>query len=113
MTDPVDTLEAALLGMIRGQNSQIEISFNEHACNYCTVAEAIEMGIYRAGDWISAEDRDRSILLNRVWAVCWYPDSPVANHNVLASTLKGALAAALKTCLEKILNASTVGEKQP
>lgn len=88
-------LEAQLRGLLRGEHSHLSVSFNGHSSNYCTVAEAIENGLYDWTDWASDDERERAIEMNRVWTVQWYPNTPVGFCAVAASSLGAALEAAL------------------
>ncbi len=91
----MDDLETKLLGMLHGEHSSLTITFNDHACNYCTVKEAIERDDYAHADWVSDEEKANAVATNRVWVVQWYPNTPVGFCAVAASSLAAAISSAL------------------
>ena len=92
----MEELEVHLLSLLKGEHSSLAISFNDHASNYVSVKEAAEEGsMLDFGDWVSEAEKQKAIDTNRVWAVQWYPQTPVGFHAVLASSLAVAVEAAL------------------
>jgi hypothetical protein len=87
----VPGVESLLKGLLRGEFSELSISFNEHASSYLTVEKAIEYGDYERVQWISDGERAKAIELNSVWVLQWYPDTPIGSHTIGASTLTACL----------------------
>lgn len=91
-------LERKLKGLLRGEFSSLSISFNEHSSNYIDAAEAASHTMFYVDDyWASDEEKRRAIEANSIWAVQWYPVTPVGFCRVLASSLDAAIKAALET----------------
>jgi len=83
----LETLEAALLGLIRGEHSSIHLTYNDgNGPNYETVAEEEEGG-HGHGRWISEEERQKAMRENSKWVLQWYPVTPVGFYAIAASSL--------------------------
>ena len=101
-------LEPMLRALIQGEYSSLSIAFNEeHAPNYNTAAEwaaGYSPGYSGTADdrieWLSDDDRLKAIADNSVWTIQWYPNTPVGFSCVGASTLAGAVAAAIRMAKE-------------
>lgn len=72
----------------------LTIEHNEHKNCYLTVAEFTEDLKVEESDWLSPEDRQKSLDTGELWMVRWYPDTPVGSFWVWGSTLSA--------CLQKI-----------
>jgi len=57
---------------------------NEHKDVYQTAAD-----FYDKEDFVSEEEWEKAIEKNSVWAVHWYPDTPIGFYRYCASTLEG------------------------
>ena len=66
------------------------LNHNEHRDVYETVEE-----YYEAKDFISLEERNKSIAEDNVWVLQWYPNTPIGFNRIAASTLE-AIEAKLK-----------------
>lgn len=89
-------LEQQLRSKLHVEFSSLAIEFNNHACNYCSVAEAVgERDLYDFGTWVSEDEKQKAIETDSVWSIHWYPLSPVGFQCVLASTLEAAVSAFL------------------
>ena len=66
------------------------LNHNEHRDVYETVEE-----YYEAEDFISLEERNKSIAEDNVWVLQWYPNTPIGFNRIAASTLE-AIEAKLK-----------------
>lgn len=86
----LDALEGEMTSLLKGKFSELHLTFNDHASNYQTVAQAVEEDNWH-GDWINDEERDRAIATNRAWSLQWYPDTPIGSYSVSASTLEALL----------------------
>lgn len=87
-------LEQQLRSKLRGEFSSLAIEFNNHACNYCSVAEAVgERDLYDFGTWASEDEKQKAIATDSVWSIHWYPLTPVGFRCILASSLEVAMAA--------------------
>lgn len=89
----VPELENFLKGLLRGEFSNLTISFNEHSDSYLTAEKAVEYGDYDRVQWVSDEEKLRAIEANSVWMLQWYPDTPIGSHTIAASTLAACLDA--------------------
>lgn len=83
-------LENALRNLLKGENSSIHLTFNDHKSNYVSVADEIARGDWH-GDWISEEEKQRAIATDRAWTLQWYPDTPIGFYACSASTLSALL----------------------
>lgn len=95
-TQQISVMDAALRGLIIGPFSSIHIEFNTHACNYCTVEQAIADGMYDHVEWVSDAEKSNAVETNSILVLQWYPNTPVSYHCVAASTLDKCIAAAMK-----------------
>jgi hypothetical protein len=89
----VESAEAKLLGLLKGEFSSLTIGFNDDcACNYTSVAQWVDEDNLQDGAelWVSPEERVRAIENNSMWTLQWYPQTPVGFHKSAASSL-GAL----------------------
>lgn len=59
---------------------------NEHKCFYQTI-EQYCAELDRDDDWVSQEQREKSILTDSLWVLQWYPDTPVGFFRLLACDL--------------------------
>jgi hypothetical protein len=87
-----------LRGLLKGEFSQINISFNDHASHYETADQWwANAGEYARGfaDWVSDEERERALALNSVWLVQVYPNNPNGFVSFWASSFDAAAKAAL------------------
>jgi|SRR5581483_4313642 len=93
----IEELEQKLRGLLKGEFASLHISFNDSsALNYVSVEKfETEFSSADADDWISEEERQKGYASNSKWSVQWYPDTPIGSYCVAASTLVGALEAAL------------------
>ena len=60
------------------------LSHNEHKDVYQSVEE-----FYAKEDFVSEEEWNKAIKEDSVWALQWYPNTPVGFHRFYASTLDG------------------------
>ncbi len=72
------------------------IKFPEHKCGlylehncHKDVYESIEQytSPFNDEDWVSLEEKQKSIDTNELWKLQWYPDTPVGFYVLLASSL--------------------------
>jgi hypothetical protein len=68
------------------------VSHNPHKANYETLEEWSRDDV---AEWVSDDERERAIATDSVWAIQWYPRTPIGFCCVAASTLSAALAYAL------------------
>lgn len=84
--DP-DVLEQKLLALLKGEHSSLTLSFNDgNAPNYMTVAQWLE-DHDEQHEWVSPEEREKAVATNRMWALHWYPDTPIGFFCCAASSL--------------------------
>lgn len=91
----VEDLESTLLSLLRGKHSSLTISYNDDfAPNYMTLEEYLEAygDEDHPDDWVSPEEREKAIKLNKCWDIQWYPSSPGGFIKVRASSLSVLLA---------------------
>lgn len=100
LSQEINALEDDLRGLLKGKFSELVLTYNGHACNYQTVAEAVEQDHWH-GDWISDEEREKAIATNSAWTLQWYPDTPVGFYKSSASTLSALLAHCLPATREE------------
>jgi hypothetical protein len=79
--------EADLKKLLEGEFSSLSITFNDHAGNYCSAAQAIDLGLYDHVDWVSDAEKQKARDNNSVWVIQWYPSTPVGFNAVAASSL--------------------------
>jgi hypothetical protein len=93
----VEELEIALLGLLKGQHSNLTISYNdENGPNYMTVREYVEQGMSDQQEWLSEAERQRAMELNQMWTLQWYPNTPVGFHWLSASSLPALIEHVLR-----------------
>jgi hypothetical protein len=87
-----------LRGLLVGEHSSLRITFNDHTVNYqdartwWETASDDERGL---ADWASDEEREKALLLNSVWLIQWYPQTPIGFNAVWASSFEAAAKVAL------------------
>lgn len=86
-------IEVLLRTAMKGEFSSLSLTFNDHACNYCDVKQAVDDGLIDDDSWATPEDREMAIATNRVWTLQWYPDTPVGFYRLHAATLDSLLCA--------------------
>ena len=71
------------------------LTHNQHRDYYQTVEQALAEGnYYDDSDWVSPEQRARAIETDEVWALQWYPHTPIGSYSMLAADLDVLLQAA-------------------
>ena len=71
------------------------LTHNQHRDSYQTVEQALaEENYYDDSDWVSPEQRARAIETDEVWALQWYPQTPIGSYSMLAADLDVLLQAA-------------------
>jgi len=80
--------------LCKGEYSSLSITWNEHACNYCTVEKWLtEYGTdIKDDDFVSLEEKQKAIETNSLWCAHWYPDTPVGFYHIYASTFEALLS---------------------
>ncbi len=68
------------------------ISHNDHKSVYETVEQYTTLR--NIGNWVSEEEKRKSIETNELWEIHWYPDTPVGFYVFWASDLSVLLDAA-------------------
>lgn len=81
---------------------ELSLTHNQPRSNYQTVAEAVadderQSEESRYYNWVSAEQRQKSIDTNEIWVLHWYPETPVGFYVLCAADLDELLAAALES----------------
>lgn len=71
----------------------LTLTHNEHKTYYETI-EQWERD--RSDAWVSPQQREEALRTDSVWALQWYPDTPVGFHYLLAADLDVLLDAAQK-----------------
>lgn len=90
----LEDLEARLRALLNGEFSSLSLSFNDgNGPNYVSVREEVETFPCDSDDWVSDEERERGMALNRKWKLHWYPDTPVGSYSMSASSLEALFAA--------------------
>lgn len=73
----------------------LSVEFNPHAVNYQSLQEWID-GMTDDGeffyDWISIEERDKSLATNNIWVAQWYPTTPVGFNTAAASSFDALMS---------------------
>lgn len=89
-------LEDALKSLIRGKYSSLVLSMNDYnGPNYMTVADVANDNNWPA-DWVSEEEKQKSIATNCMWVLHWYPDTPIGFHAIAGSSIASVVAEALR-----------------
>lgn len=86
----VDIVEQTLRQLLSGEHSSLTLSFNdEFAANYCTAHEWPERcpEFLDEDTWVSEHERNVALENNTVWAIQWYPNTPVGFNILRASNL--------------------------
>lgn len=97
VTTTLENLEKSLRSLLRGEHSSLTLSFNDHACNYVTVKEAVESNcMLEHGTWVSDEEKRRAIESNSLWSLHWYPDTPIGCYDLMGSSLESVVMAAME-----------------
>lgn len=72
----------------------LSLHHNEHKNVYMTAAAYIEeQGAH--WDWVSPEQRQKAIETDSIWALQWYPNTPIAFCALAAADLDVLLTCAL------------------
>lgn len=79
-----------IVAIVGDKPNSLIISFNEHWMVYAEIPDA------RITQFISEDDHQRCLDLNRCWNVHYYPEHQVSYESVFASTLDLALEYMLK-----------------
>ena len=74
----------------------MHITHNQHLDYYETVQQALERGTYDRDDFLDDAEVKMAIATGDVWAVHWYPDTPIGSYIVFASTFDRAVEGARK-----------------
>jgi len=70
----------------------MSITHNDHLGVYETVAQQVSDGSWvTRSDFVSDAECERAIETNELWAIQWYPDTPVGFYKRFASTLEALL----------------------
>lgn len=88
----IGRLEDFLRGLLRGEHSNLTLTFNDHTTNYIDAAKEYADGDMPADEWISESDRDKALGLNQVWTLQWYPETPVSSDLKRASSLAALMS---------------------
>ena len=77
-----------LKDLLPSQKRSLTIFWNEHETNYQTVKEYAD----DVSGWISEESKQKSIELNTVWELIWYPDTPIGSYRLAAHDFEALIA---------------------
>ena len=62
------------------------LTHNENRDCYQTVSEWIDAIGIDDDEWVSSDEKEKSIADNELWSLHWYPDTPVGFCRILASS---------------------------
>lgn len=79
-------------GVVLPEVNELMLDYNGHMGSYMTI-EAYYEDCITCMDWISAEERELAIKNNSVWAIHWYPNTPIGSYKVLCYSLEKGLKA--------------------
>jgi hypothetical protein len=94
--DLIAELEKALLGFLKGEHSCLYLSFHdENGQNYKSVSELVAE-YSKDRSWVSEDEKQKAIDLNRMWTFHWYSETPIEFHSISASSLSALFGHILK-----------------
>jgi len=89
----IEQIERQLRGLLKGEYSQLILTFNDFASNYVTAKQwDEELSDAFHGDWVSEDEKQKALATNSVWTLQWYPDTPVGFFAIHASSLAAIFA---------------------
>lgn len=93
LKDAVDVV----LGALPRHAAGLLLEHNPHLNVYETVEQftagsGIGGPVFDDDDWVSMEEKRRSIETGELWTFQWYPNTPVGFNRLAASTLAALLA---------------------
>jgi hypothetical protein len=74
----------------------MQIEHNPHVFDYCELSEYLETNAPSDFSWVSEEQKQKAIDSGEMWAVRWYPNTPVGFHELCGADLDVVLEAIRK-----------------
>lgn len=71
------------------------LTHNEHKDSYEEIGQWI-VDQTEPNDWVSEDEMERAIETDSVWALQWYPDTPIGFYRLTASSLDAIKVAVLE-----------------
>ena len=76
------------------------LEHNTHKCLYQTVQQYLDDRGLNNMEWVSPEDRDKSINMDELWTLQWYPDTPVGFCQLASYSIHRLLKAAMGQAID-------------
>jgi len=77
------------------KHQSLFITHNQHKSYYETIEQYLEPYDWD-DDWVSEEQKQKSLETQELWELQWYPDTPISFYKVMGADLDVVLAKALE-----------------